>query len=156
MPFLILAILIAIGIVWYYTSQRGLSANERQYLRRRGYHTDEEIPGPPVPKDTRLFNLIASLSDLSPYARQKAAEDLARMCQSGQRDPRMFSALIAALDDRDANVRSAAANALASLAMPEAVEPLHQRLNIEESIQTRASIQRAIEKLGGRKEDAGA
>jgi hypothetical protein len=146
--FLILAVIVVIAIVWYMNSQRGLSPRERQYLRRRGYHADEEeAPGPPLSKDTRLFNLIASLSDLSPYARQKAAEDLARMCEEGKRDPRMLSALVNALDDSDASVRSATANALASLAMAEAIEPLQRRLNIEEAIQSRAAIQRAIERL---------
>lgn len=150
----LIAILIIIALVWYFARKRGLTANERQYLRRRGYEPEEDSIGPPVPKDAQLFNLIASLGDLSPYARQKAAEDLAQMCQTGRRDPRMLSALIAALDDRDASVRSAAANALASLDMPEAVEPLDRRLSVEESIQARKAINRAIERLGGKKREA--
>ena len=150
MPFLVLAVIIVIAIIWYTNSQRALSSNERLYLRRRGYDAgDEPVPGPPIPKETRLFNLIASLSDLSPYARQKAAEDLARMCEEGKRDRRMLSALVTALDDSDASVRSAAANALASLKECEAIEPLERRLNVEEAIQARAAMQRAIGKLKG-------
>jgi hypothetical protein len=151
----LIAILIVIGIIWYFARQRGLTASEQQYLRRRGYETEEETPGPPVPKDAQLFNLIASLNDLSPYARQKAAEDLAQLCRSGRRDPRMLSALVAALDDRDANVRSAAATALAMLALPQALEPLQQRLAKEESIQARKAINRAIEKLEGNRQETG-
>ncbi len=148
MPLLILSILIILGVIWWLSSQRGLSFNEKQYLKRRGYEAeDEPADGPPISKDTRLFNLIASLTDLSPYARQKAAEDLARMCEAGQRDPRMLSALVNALDDSDASVRSAAANALASLGGAEAVEALRRRIEIEESIHARAAMQRALERL---------
>jgi len=153
MPFLVLVIIIVVAAIWYVNSQRAMSANERQYLRRRGYDSSEEpMAGLPVSKDTRLFELIASLSDLSPYARQKAAEDLAQMCRSGKRDARMLSALVSALDDSDAAVRSAAAQALASLGDAEAIEPLNRRLAIEDAIQARAVIQRAIEKLEGRGE----
>ena len=150
MPFLVLAVIVVIAIIWYMNSQRALSSNERLYLRRRGYDAgDELVAGPPIPKETRLFNLIASLSDLSPYARQKAAEDLARMCEEGKRDRRMLSALVTALDDSDASVRSAVANALASLKEHEAIGPLERRLNVEEAIQARAAMQRALGKLKG-------
>jgi HEAT repeat protein len=79
--------------------------------------------------------------------RQRAAEDLARLCQSGTRDERMLPSLVAALNDNDASVRSAAANALLQLGSPEAIAPLKRRLESEESIHVRASLQRAIERL---------
>jgi HEAT repeat protein len=63
----------------------------------------------------------------------------------------MLSALVAALDDSDASVRSAAAAALASLGSDEAIEPLRLRISVEESIHARAAMQRAVEKLGGEK-----
>ena len=136
LPFFLI-VLIVVAVVWWAGNRKGLSFNERQYF-------DD---GPPITKDTRLLNLIESLGDLSPYARQRAAEDLARMCQSGGRDERMLPSLLAALDDNDASVRSAAANALIQFGSPEAVAPLKRRLENEESIHVRASLQRAIERL---------
>jgi hypothetical protein len=144
----VLIILIVVAVVWWAGNRKGLSFNERQYLKNRGYAADAALDvGPPITKDTRLFSLIESLGDLSPYARQRAAEDLARLCQSGGRDERMLPSLLAALDDTDASVRSAAANALIQLASPEAIAPLKRRLETEESIHVRASLQRAIERL---------
>jgi hypothetical protein len=145
---LIIVIVVVIGLVWWVNSRRTMSLNERLYLKRRGYAVEEPIdPGPPVPKDTRLINLIESLGDLSPFARRRAAEDLSRMCQAGQRDPRMLPSLIVALNDSDASVRSTVAAALGNLSNVEAVDPLKQRLEIEESIHVRGALQRAIEKL---------
>ncbi|HKS42277.1 MAG TPA: HEAT repeat domain-containing protein [Blastocatellia bacterium] len=145
---LIIIIVVVIGLVWWINSQRTLSLNERLYLKRRGYAVEEPVdPGPPVPKDTRLINLIESLGDLSPFARQRAAEDLSRMCQAGQRDPRMLPSLIVALNDSDASVRSTVASALGNLSNMEAVEPLKQRLEIEESIHVRGALQKALQKL---------
>ena len=147
LPF-VLIVLIVVAIVWWASNRKGLSVNEQQYLKNRGYAADAALDaGPPVTKDTRLFSLIESLGDLSPYARQRAAEDLARLCQSGGRDERMLPSLLAALDDTDASVRSAAANALLQLGSPEAIAPLKRRLESEESIHVRASLQRAIERL---------
>ena len=145
---LIIIIVVVIGLVWWINSQRTLSLNERLYLKRRGYAVEEPVDlGPPVPKDTRLINLIESLGDLSPFARQRAAEDLSRMCQAGQRDPRMLPSLIVALNDSDASVRSTVASALGNLSNMEAVEPLKQRLEIEESIHVRGALQKALQKL---------
>jgi hypothetical protein len=147
LPF-VLIVLIVVAVVWWASNRKGLSFNEQQYLKNRGYAADPSLDaGPPVTKDTRLFSLIESLGDLSPYARQRAAEDLARLCQAGSRDERMLPALVAALDDTDASVRSAAANALLQLGSPEAIAPLKRRLESEESIHVRASLQRAIERL---------
>ncbi|HST22409.1 MAG TPA: HEAT repeat domain-containing protein [Blastocatellia bacterium] len=145
---LIIIIVVVIGLVWWINSQRSMSLNERLYLKRRGYAVEEPVdPGPPVPKDTRLINLIESLGDLSPFARQRAAEDLSRMCQAGQRDSRMLPSLIVALNDSDASVRSTVAAALGNLSNMEAVEPLKQRLEIEESIHVRGALQKALQKL---------
>jgi hypothetical protein len=147
---LIIIIVVVIGLVWWMNSQRTISLNERLYLKRRGYAVEEPVdPGPPVPKDTRLINLIESLGDLSPFARQRAAEDLSRMCQAGQRDPRMLPSLIVALNDSDASVRSTVAAALGNLSNMEAVEPLKQRLEIEDSIHVRGALQKALQKLNG-------
>ena len=145
---LIIVIVVVIGLVWWANSRRTMSLNERLYLKRRGYAVEEPIDsGPPVPKDTRLLNLIESLGDLSPFARQRAAEDLSRMCQAGQRDPRMLPSLVVALNDSDASVRSTVAAALGNLSNVEAVDPLKQRLEVEESIHVRGALQRALQKL---------
>lgn len=145
---LILILVLVIGIVWWMKSQRTLSLNERLYLRRRGYAVEEPIAsGPPVPKDTRLINLIESLGDLSPFARQRAAEDLSRMCEAGQRDPRMLPSLIVALNDSDASVRGMVAAALGNLSDMEAVDPLRRRLEVEESIHVRGALRKALQKL---------
>lgn len=151
---IILIVLIVIAVIWWTNSGRGLSFNERQYLKSRGYAVEGALDaGPPVTRDTRLFNLIESLSDLSPYARQRAAEDLARLCQSGGRDERMLPPLLTALGDNDASVRSAVANALTQLGSRDAIAALKHQLDVEESIHVRASLQRAIERLGVRAED---
>jgi len=84
---------------------------------------------------------------VSAFARQRAAEDLGRMCESGRRDPRMLSALIAALEDNDASVRGAVVSALGKLGDPASVAPLKSRMEEEESIHVRALLQQAIERL---------
>jgi hypothetical protein len=148
MPLLILIALIIAALLWWARSERALNYNERLYLKRRGYATDDGLAsGPPIAKDTRLFNLIESLGDLSPFSRQRAAEDLSRMCEAGGRDARMLPALVAALDDKEAAVRSAVATALGNLGHAEARAPLQQRLENEESIHVRSSLQKAIDKL---------
>ena len=149
MLLIILIIVIVVALIYAFRPDGSLSFNERLYLKRRGYEPPIEInEGPPVSKDARLFSLIESLSDISPYARQRAAEDLSRMCTSGQRDPRMLPSLIAALDDSEASVRGAVANALGKLGDPASVEPLKRRMESEESIHVRASLEQALEDLG--------
>jgi HEAT repeat protein len=146
-------VVIILAAFWWIRSDRHLSFNERQYLKRRGYEA-EEAPEQkkPVAKDARLIGLLESLNDLSPYSRQKAAEDLAQMCSSGQRDSRMFASLITALDDSDASVRGAVAVALGNLGDERAIAPLKRRIENEESIHARASAERAVERLtAGRK-----
>ena len=148
MFFLILLVVIIIAAMWWVNGERTLSRNEKLYLKRRGYEPPSEAEaGPPVPKDARLFNLIESLSDISPFARQRAAEDLSRMCMEGNRDSRMLSALVDALDDSDASVRGAAAVALGNLGDADATEALKQRLEEEESVHARAAVERSIQKL---------
>jgi hypothetical protein len=148
MLFIILVILIAVALIYAFRSQQGLSPNERRYLKRRGYEPPAEVEErPQVSKDTRLFSAIESLSDVSPFARQRAAEDLSRMCESGQRDPRMLSSLIAALDDSDASVRGAVATALGNFGDPDSIEALKKRMEMEESVHVRASLERALEKV---------
>src|SRR5215211_2628003 len=149
MSLIILIALAVVGVVWWVNGQRALSANERLYLKRRGYAGREELKhGPPVSKDTRLFSLIESLNDLSPFARQRAAEELSRLCASGRRDPRMLSSLVAALNDSDATGRSTAANALSNIGDVAAVEPIRRRLEDEDSVHVRAALQRAMARLG--------
>ncbi|MCI0489827.1 MAG: HEAT repeat domain-containing protein [Blastocatellia bacterium] len=148
MPLVIFIVLVFIVVLWWLNSNKALSRNEKLYLKRRGYEIEEAPPaGPPVSSDTRLFGLIESLGDLSPYARQRAAEDLSRLCEEGRRDTRMLSSLVTALDDSDASVRGAVAIALGNLGDARAIEPLNQRNEIEESIHVRAALRRAIEKL---------
>jgi hypothetical protein len=150
MALILLVVFLVVAALWWVNSQRTLSANERLYLKRRGYAGVEDLErGPPIPKDTRLLSLIESLADLSPFARQRAAEELSRLCASGQGDPRMLASLTAALKDGDAAVRSAVATALGNLGDAAAVEPLKQRLEDEDSIHVRASVKRAIGKLEG-------
>ena len=148
MLFIILIIVIAVALVYAFRSQQGLNPNERSYLRRRGYEAPSEFEErPQVSRDTRLFSAIESLSDVSAFARQRAAEDLARMCESGRRDPRMLSSLTAALDDSDASVRGAVAMALGKLGDPSSVEPLRRRWDVEESIHVRVLLEQALEKV---------
>jgi hypothetical protein len=148
MYLLIICVVIILAAFWWIRSDRNLSLNERQYLKSRGYEA-EEAPErkKPIAKDARLIGLLESLGDLSPYSRQKAAEDLARMCSSGERDSRMFASLVTALDDSDASVRSAVALALGNLGDERAIGPLERRIESEESIHARASAQRAVERL---------
>ena len=150
MLFIILVIVIISALVYGLSGNRALNLNERLYLKRRGYEPPpiEIDEGPPVSKDARLFSLIESLGDISAYARQRAAEGLSQMCVSGKRDSRMLSSLIAALDDSEAAVRGAAAIALGNLGDPASVEPLKRRIDGEESIYVRASLEQALEKLG--------
>ena len=148
MLFIILVIVIVAGFIYALKSEKGLNRNERLYLKRRGYEPPTEVEERPrVSKDTRLFSAIESLSDVSAFARQRAAEDLSRMCESGNRDPRMRSALLTALDDSDASVRCAAAIALGKLGDLASIAALTQRMDAEESIHVRASIEQAIEVL---------
>jgi HEAT repeat protein len=150
MLFIILVIVIVSALVYGLSGNRALNLNERLYLKRRGYEPPpiEFHEGPSISKDARLFSLIESLGDISAYARQRAAKDLSQMCISGKRDTRMLSSLIAALDDSEAAVRGAAAIALGNLGDPASVEPLKRRIDAEESIHVRVSLERALERLG--------
>ena len=144
---LVIFVVIAILIYWWWRSDRTLSRNEQLYLKRRGYDASPPNTGPPIDPDSQLTGYIESLSDISPYSRQRAAEDLARLCVEGKRDTRMFYSLVAALDDSEASVRSAVASALGHLADVRAVEPLKRQLDVDESILFRAAALKALEKL---------
>jgi hypothetical protein len=148
MPLIIFIVLILAAVIWWSRGKNVLNYNERQYLKRRGYAADE-IPQPveAVDKSARLFTAIESLSDLSPYARQRAAQDLARMCDEGKRDSLMFFPLVDALNDSDAAVRSAAAHALSKLEDVRAIAALQHRLETDDSIQVIPSLRKALEKL---------
>jgi HEAT repeat protein len=150
MLFIILVIVIVSALVYALSGNRALNRNERLYLKRRGYEQPpiEFDEGPPISRDVRLFSLIESLGDISAYARQRAAEDLSQMCVSGKRDSRMLSPLTAALDDSEAAVRGAVATALGNLGDHASVEQLKRRIEVEESIHVRASLEHALEKLG--------
>ena len=146
---IILVIVIVAGVVYAFGSERGLNLNERLYLKRRGYEPAlDDNEGPPVSRDAHLYSLIESLSDISPYARQRAVEDLSRIGAKGQRDPRVIRPLIEALDDSDASVRGAVAKALGKLGDPASVGPLKQRMEVEESIHVKASLEQALQQLG--------
>jgi len=147
---LVIFVVIAALIYWWWRSDRTLNSNERLYLKRRGYEASPTNTGPPVDPDSQLTGYIESLSDISPYSRQRAAEELARLCVEGKRDTRMFYSLVAALDDSEASVRSAVASALGQLADARAVEPLRRQLDVDESILFRAAALKALEKLDGR------
>jgi hypothetical protein len=147
-----LFILIVVGVVllviWWSSGNRALNRNERFYLKRRGYAIEDSLAsGSPVTEDSRLFMTIESLHDLSPASRQRAAQELARMCDQGVRDRLVFSALCEALNDSDAAVRNAVVNALEKFGDVQAIEHLEKRLEVEEALQTRAALQRAINKL---------
>jgi hypothetical protein len=148
MPLLIFIVIIIAVVIWWSRSKNILSYNERQYLKRRGYAAAENPePGPPVDKNARLFTAIESLTDLSPYSRQRAAQDLAQMCEEGQRNSMMYFPLIDALHDSDASVRSAVANALGKLEDGRAIDVLKERLRLDDSIQVTPSLRKAIERL---------
>ena len=145
---IVVATMIVVALLWWIKSERAISRNEKLYLKRRGYETGEAVAeGPPVHKDTRLFGLIESLGDLSPFARQRAAEELSRMCEQGRGDSRMLPALLVALNDRDASVRGAVAAALGNLGDRQAVEPLKVRREEDESIHVKAALDKAMPKL---------
>ena len=151
MPLLIFILIVGGIIYWWYRSNRTLSVNERLYLKRRGYEnegTEAQRADPNAASDRHLLSLLDSLADLSPFSRQRAADEIGEMCSRGRADARMFSSLVTALDDKDASVRASVARALGNLGDKRAVAALQRRLALEESIQAKARIQNAIEKLG--------
>jgi hypothetical protein len=148
MLLIVVVAVIVVAVLWWVQSERAISRNEKQYLKRRGYDAGEPLAeGPPVHKDTRLYGLIESLGDLSPFARQRAAEELSRMCENGGGDTRMLPALLAALNDSDPSVRGAVAVALGNLGDRKAIEALKARLEEDESIHVKAALDKAMRKL---------
>jgi hypothetical protein len=145
----ILVVLIVAGIIWWLSSNQATSRNEKTYLRTRGYDPAE----PPevrsaARQEARLMDLLNSLDDVTPYARERAAEELSLMCESGARDDRMFAPLVAALDDRNSSVRGAAAMALGSLGDVRAISHLERVIGADGSSHVRNQARLAMEKLG--------
>ena len=143
----VLALIIG-GIIWWYRSQRAVSLNERMYLRQRGYDPPDEPKGDRgVAQETRLMDLLDSLDDVTAYSRERAAEEISLMCESGQRDERMYAPLVTALDDSNASVRGAAAIALGHLGDSRAIEQLNRVADGDDSPHARAQARRALERL---------
>ena len=145
--FILIVVLVVVLVFWRSRGNHALNRNEKLYLQRRGYAIEQGTSGSPVTKTTRLFAAIESLNDLSPASRERAAHDLAQMCEQGNRDSLIFSALCEALNDPDAAVRNAVVNALEKFGNVQAIEFLEKRLEVEEALQTRAALQRVIKKL---------
>jgi|HubBroStandDraft_6_1064221.scaffolds.fasta_scaffold114507_1 HEAT repeat protein len=146
-----LIILLAVaggGVIWWLNSKRAVGLNEKIYLKSRGYD-----PGPVAKEDAgvrqeaRLMDLLDSLDDVTPYSRERAAEELSLMCESGGRDERMLAPLVTALDDRNASVRGAAALALGNLGDPRAIHHLRRLVEGDESPHAKNQAERALLKL---------
>src|SRR5215472_16948043 len=148
MGMLILVVLIVGGIIWWLNSNQAASRNERTYLKARGY---DPVETPEVRSATRqearLMDLLNSLDDVTPYSRERAAEELSLLCESGGRDERMFAPLVAALDDRNSSVR-AAAMALGNLGDVRAVTHLERVVSSDASSHARNQARQALLKLG--------
>lgn len=143
---IILLVLLVGGVIWWLASRQSLNRNERTYLRSRGYDADDDrVESSTVPRETRMLDLLASLDDITPYSRERAAEELSLMCKSGMRDERMFAPLATALEDSNASVRGAAALALGELGDTRAIEPLKRVADNDESIHARTQALRALE-----------
>ena len=147
MALLILLALIVAAVFWWLLGERATSLNEKIYLRSRGYGGEEEPKGRPVSRDIRLLGLLASLDDVTASARERAAEELEKLCAGGQRDSRMYSPLVTALDDSNPLVRKAVAAALASLGDARALPRLERLANDDESIYVRSASRVAADKL---------
>lgn len=148
MPLLIFIILIVVLVIWWGRRGGGLTPNERQYLKRRGYASDDPLlPANPVTEDSRLLAALDALDDISANARLRAVQDLTKFCNEGEPDSRMFSPLIVALDDEDAAVRRAVAEALGKLKDARAIEPLKRRIEADDSAPFLVAARRAIERL---------
>jgi HEAT repeat protein len=148
MGLIIVVGLVAAGIIWWLKGQQAASLNERTYLRSRGYD-DDAAPGRKagVAQEARLRDLMDSLDDVTPYSRERAAEELALMCESGEKDERMLAPLVTALEDRNPSVRGAAALALGALGDARAISHLERILKEDESPHARAQARRALDKL---------
>src|SRR5215831_1185272 len=149
MGMIILVALIVGGIIWWLSSNQAASRNEKTYLRTRGY---DPVDAPEVRtaarQEARLMDLLNSLDDVTPYSRERAAEELSLLCESGGRDERMFAPLVAALDDRNSSVRGAAAMALGNLGDVRAVTHLERVVSSDASSHARNQARQALLKLG--------
>lgn len=148
MGLFILAVVAGAGVVWWLNGHRSVTRNERTYLRSRGYDPEPLAKeDPSVRQEARLMDLLDSLDDITPYSRERAAEEISLMCESGARDERMLAPLVTALDDRNAAVRGAVALALGNLGDPRAIHHLLRVAQSDESPHARNQAERALEKL---------
>src|SRR5215471_3289982 len=149
MGMFILIVLVVGGIIWWLSSNQAASRNEKTYLRTRGYDpVDQPEVRPAARQEARLMDLLNSLDDVTPYSRERAAEELSLLCESGERDGRMFAPLVAALDDRNSSVRGAAAMALGNLGDVRAVSHLERVVGGDASSHARNQARLALQKLG--------
>ena len=146
MPLIILMAIVVAALIWWRKSGRSNTLNESAYLRSRGYTSDEREERRPIPRDSRLVGLVDSLDDVTPYARQRAAEEIALMCEEGNKDSRFYAPLVAALDDNSAAVRGAVVIALEKLGDARAADRLKRVVELDDSIHVRAIAKRVVEK----------
>jgi HEAT repeat protein len=145
---IILVVLVVGGIIWWLSSSQAASRNEKTYLRTRGYDpADPPEVRSAARQEARLMDLLNSLDDVTPYSRERAAEELSLLCESGEQDERMFAPLVAALDDRNSSVRGAAAMALGNLRDARAVSHLERVLGSDGSSHARNQARLALQKL---------
>ena len=147
MPLLIFMAIVIAALIWWYKGEHSNTVNERAYLRSRGYSTDERQERRPAPQESRLRSLVDSLDDITPYARQRAAEEIALMCEEGKRDSRFYAPLVAALDDKSAAVRGAAVIALEKLGDTRAANHLKRVVECDDSIHVRAIAKKTLERI---------
>jgi hypothetical protein len=149
MGMIILVVLIVGGIIWWVSSNQAVSRNEKTYLKTRGYDAGEQPEERSAARqEARLMDLLNSLDDVTPYSRERAAEELSLLCADGGRDERMFAPLVAALDDRNSSVRGAAAMALGNLGDVRAVPHLERVVASDGSSHARNQARLALDKLG--------
>jgi hypothetical protein len=149
MGMFILLVLVVGGIIWWLNSNQAASRNEKTYLKTRGYDGGDRPEQRSVARqEARLMDLLNSLDDVTPYSRERAAEELSLLCVDGGRDERMFAPLVAALDDKNASVRGAAAMALGNLGDGRAISHLERVIGTDGSSHARNQAKMALEKLG--------
>ena len=147
MPLIIIIALVIGALIWWYRNERSNTRNERAYLRSRGYATDDWEARGPISRESRLATLADSLGDVTPYARQRAAEEIALMCEEGKGDARFYAPLVAALDDNSAAVRGAVIIALEKLGDPRAAGHVKRVLESDDSIHVRAIAKKSLARI---------
>ncbi|HYL99459.1 MAG TPA: HEAT repeat domain-containing protein [Blastocatellia bacterium] len=143
---ILLAVLVG-SVIWWLARRQSVDRNERSYLRSRGYSDDKNVPSASISPESRMMDLLASLDDVTPYSRERAAEELSLMCDAGFRDERMFAPLATALEDPNAAVRSAVALALGKLGDIRAIAALKRTAENDDSGHARNQARLALERL---------